>query len=139
MSKILMIIIISGNIKDINNFKLHLLSKVLDKSSAGVITRGWLGTGLLDTESVVWNWFLNCGTTLWDTLRCLATSACDNPISIHLTALHHKESGKWFLQNIIRLSWTKLTTKLTINKYYAQNLQPAIHKFTFYTFFPTLI
>ena len=72
------------------------------RSSAGV-TRGRSGTGLLDTESFVWNCFYSRWTKLRDTMRRLAASAYDNPVSIHWT------DPRWFQ---IPKSWPKVEKSL---------------------------
>ncbi|GFV53490.1 hypothetical protein TNCV_4746381 [Trichonephila clavipes] len=63
------------------------------RSSAGVVARGRPGTGLL-TQNLRMKVLIP--KSLNNTTRHIekATSACDNPISIHPTARHLNELGK---------------------------------------------
>ncbi|GFV38583.1 hypothetical protein TNCV_132221 [Trichonephila clavipes] len=73
-----------------------------ERAAVFCIVRGRPGTGLLDTESSV-GIDPKVAEQHYEIIETSATSACDNPISIHPTARHLNELGKRRLGDIFKL------------------------------------
>ena len=109
------------------------VERVRKQSSAGVVAQ-WPGLCLLERESLDWYWSKNCLTTLRDTLRHLASSVCNKPLSIHQTAHYLNESKERLVLDLARFCWL-VSMKLHATNENQQILHTKLRKIAHCNFF----